>query len=220
MTPDEVLRKLREMGVNTSRSTLLRFEKDGLIPMPKRGSGGRAQGRFSEYPENTPIFFFSAWMLVKSKKFTKNEIIYGIMIAKIEIDSILNSLENEKNDNDLESKEIEKKYKLLWNFFEYDNNDFRIRFSVKYMKENLVDLFPEEKDGKTYVPLVVAGEWKDFIISSTKDTRSLIESIAIYEEESFYFRRENLKLEEEIIKLQQENKQLKKILKKHGISPA
>ena len=74
MTPDEVLKKIESMGIKTSRSTLLRFEKAGVIPTPKRGALGRGQGRYTDYANDTPKHFFASWWTVKSEGVTLKEL--------------------------------------------------------------------------------------------------------------------------------------------------
>ncbi|MBP2650767.1 MAG: hypothetical protein H6Q74_1592 [Firmicutes bacterium] len=74
MSPDEVLRQIKNMGINISRSTLLRFEKAKVIPEPKRGANGRGAGRFSDYPEDTPKHFFASWWTIKSEGISLNEL--------------------------------------------------------------------------------------------------------------------------------------------------
>jgi len=73
MSPEEVLQKLIKMGVKTSRSTLLRYEKAELIPAPERGSTGRGVGRFSDYPDNTAECFFASWWLMKMESISIDE---------------------------------------------------------------------------------------------------------------------------------------------------
>lgn len=70
MSPDEVIERLKELGVEMSRPTLSRYEKQGLIPKAKRGSLGRAGGRFSEYPPETVPEAFAAWSLLHGKYFS------------------------------------------------------------------------------------------------------------------------------------------------------
>ena len=70
MSPDEVIERLKDLGVEISRPTLSRYEKQGLIPEPKRGSLGRAGGRFSEYPPETVSEAFAAWSLLHGKYFS------------------------------------------------------------------------------------------------------------------------------------------------------
>lgn len=74
MTPNEVLYAVKKMGINTSRSTLLRFEKAGVIPSPKRGAMGRGQGRYTDYMEDTPKHFFASWWTIKSEGITLKEL--------------------------------------------------------------------------------------------------------------------------------------------------
>lgn len=53
ISPDEVISKLKELGINIHRNTLLRYEKAELIPLPERGSHGKGKGRYSDYPPQT-----------------------------------------------------------------------------------------------------------------------------------------------------------------------
>ena len=67
MTPDEVLAQLKLLGVKISRPTLSRYEKQRLIPVPKRGSLGRGGGRWTDYPPETVAEAFAAWALLNGK---------------------------------------------------------------------------------------------------------------------------------------------------------
>ena len=68
MSPDEVLGKLSELGVNITRKTLLNYEAYGL-PKPERGSGGRGVGRFTDYPPNTVEHAFSIYNMLNSSNY-------------------------------------------------------------------------------------------------------------------------------------------------------
>ena len=70
MSPDEVIQKLKMMGVDSSRATLLRYKEAGLIPKPEEGAGGRGVGRFSDYPGDTVFEYFASHYIVKSKHAT------------------------------------------------------------------------------------------------------------------------------------------------------
>lgn len=65
MSPDEVIQKLKMMGVNSSRATLLRYKEAGLIPKPEEGAGGRGVGRFSDYPAETVNDYFASYHVIK-----------------------------------------------------------------------------------------------------------------------------------------------------------
>ncbi|SDF87323.1 hypothetical protein [Sporolituus thermophilus] len=52
MSPDEVIERLKQKGVEISRRTLLRYEEAGLISEPKRGGLGRGRGRTTDYPND------------------------------------------------------------------------------------------------------------------------------------------------------------------------
>ncbi|NSW83147.1 MAG: hypothetical protein HPY90_07710 [Syntrophothermus sp.] len=52
MSPDEVIRKVAELGGPTvSRATLTNWERWGLLPQARRGSYGRGKGRWTDYPD-------------------------------------------------------------------------------------------------------------------------------------------------------------------------
>jgi len=53
VTPDEVIKKLEEHGLDITRRTLLRWESEGLIPKPERGSYGQGGGKWTNYPDET-----------------------------------------------------------------------------------------------------------------------------------------------------------------------
>ncbi len=63
MTPDEVLEKLKSLGIEVTERTLQRYVKDELIPMPERKSGGRGKGRSTDYKEETPAEFYASHRL-------------------------------------------------------------------------------------------------------------------------------------------------------------
>lgn len=74
MSPDEVIKQLKEkLGVEISRATLLRYEKQKLIPEPERGGGG-AGGRWTDYPEKTVAETYAAWSLMHGE--------YGDQLSK------------------------------------------------------------------------------------------------------------------------------------------
>lgn len=64
MTPDEVINKLKELGVNISKSTLRNYEKWGLIPLAKHGSAGRGKGRTTDYPKETVAEAYASAKLI------------------------------------------------------------------------------------------------------------------------------------------------------------
>ena len=67
MSPDEVIQKLKMLGVNSSRATLLRYKDAGLIPKPDEGAGGRGVGRFTDYPAETVSDYFASHHVIKGK---------------------------------------------------------------------------------------------------------------------------------------------------------
>lgn len=83
MSPEEVLNQLVKMGIKVSRSTLLRFEKAELIPTPTRGSTGRGVGRYSDYPQSTPEYFFASWWLIKFKGIKIEELSQLLPIGRV-----------------------------------------------------------------------------------------------------------------------------------------
>ncbi|MBP2644091.1 MAG: hypothetical protein H6Q67_1978 [Firmicutes bacterium] len=64
MTREEVLEKLAELGITISGETLRRWVNAELVPSPKRGNRGRAGGRWSEYPAETPWEAFASGQLL------------------------------------------------------------------------------------------------------------------------------------------------------------
>ena len=54
ITPNDVIAALKSIyGIKMVRSTLLRYEYAGLIPVPERGGGGKGYGRWTLYPPGT-----------------------------------------------------------------------------------------------------------------------------------------------------------------------
>lgn len=72
MNPNEVINQLEKLGVEISRATLLRYEKQELIPLPKRGGGG-AGGRWTDYPPDTVAEAYAAWALMHGHYATDGE---------------------------------------------------------------------------------------------------------------------------------------------------
>ena len=64
MSPDEVLEKMKEVGITLSRPSLSRYEANKLIPQATRGGGGRGIGLFSNYPTETVFEAVAAWRLL------------------------------------------------------------------------------------------------------------------------------------------------------------
>jgi hypothetical protein len=65
VSPSEVIEKAKEYGVKISRSTLLNYEKWGLIPPPVRGGAGRGKGRTTNYPDETPGILVTSYVLMR-----------------------------------------------------------------------------------------------------------------------------------------------------------
>lgn len=66
VTPDEVIREIERLGgPRIGRSTLLLWEKKGLIPAATRGSHGRGRGRYADYPPETPAEGLAAARLLQ-----------------------------------------------------------------------------------------------------------------------------------------------------------
>lgn len=68
MTPDELIEAVGKLGISISRATLLRYEKEELLPLPMRGAEGRGYGRYTDYPETAPFELFASIMLMKRDK--------------------------------------------------------------------------------------------------------------------------------------------------------
>ena len=60
-SPDEVLEKVKSMGLNIHRNTLINYTREGLIPEPVK------RGRNKYYPEGTPQALIAAYNAVNSK---------------------------------------------------------------------------------------------------------------------------------------------------------
>lgn len=67
MTPDEVVQSITLIGGDVTRPTLTRYEHWGLLSRPRRGSGGRGTGRWTDYPMITVAEAFAAWSLINGK---------------------------------------------------------------------------------------------------------------------------------------------------------
>lgn len=69
VTPAEVLESLKELGLEITQRTLQRYENSGLIPIPKRGSGGRGKGKFTDYAPETVWEAYVAHYFMHNKIF-------------------------------------------------------------------------------------------------------------------------------------------------------
>ena len=65
-TRDEVIEKLKSLGVEITTNTLLRYEKQELISQAKRGLLGIAR-RSTEYYETVVFEAYAAWALINGK---------------------------------------------------------------------------------------------------------------------------------------------------------
>lgn len=74
VTPDEVIEKLREHGVDITRRTLFNWETDGLIPEAKRGSYGQGGGKWTHYPDETIIEALTVSILKEVYRLRHDEI--------------------------------------------------------------------------------------------------------------------------------------------------
>lgn len=59
ISPDEVVEKLKEIGISISRKTLYNWEKWGLIPEPLFRNS-----RTTDYPNETPAEAYAAWFFL------------------------------------------------------------------------------------------------------------------------------------------------------------
>ena len=67
MSPDQVLEKLKSMGIGVSSVTLHHYVKWGLLEPPVTKSMGRKQGRVTVYSENAPASIYAAYMLMHGR---------------------------------------------------------------------------------------------------------------------------------------------------------
>lgn len=74
VTPDEVVEALRKRGIEKHRKTLLRWEKQEIIPQAKRGSYGQGGGKWADYPDHTVDEALTAELLQDVYRFKLNEI--------------------------------------------------------------------------------------------------------------------------------------------------
>ncbi|MEN6565320.1 MAG: hypothetical protein ABFC57_03365 [Veillonellales bacterium] len=221
MTPDEVLHHVSEMGISVSRSTLLRFENNGLIPKAKRGSSGRAQGRYSEYPDETPVFFYAAWILIKNRKYSPKELIRGILFTKVAAEK---KLLNSHNDTTQTAVEL---YKFTQRFYHYDNHDERVCKDIKDIWIDLLfdiknDALSETSNQDDYVKRFkehintlqrIMIEWLKAIDDAQQTVANLLKTTDVLRSNLF-------DVINQAAELQDENEKLRELLKKNGINPA
>lgn len=67
MSPGDLIRELARRGVQVSRRTVQAWTRAGLLPTPETGSLGRARGRFTDYPPDTPAHALAAWWLLSGR---------------------------------------------------------------------------------------------------------------------------------------------------------
>lgn len=136
MTPDEVLEKLKILGINISRPTLTRYENQGLIPRPKRGALGRAGGRWTDYPDGTVEETYAAWSLMHGE--------YGH-------DNFRNQFANKKSpylspDTIARAKKLHENYKSKPIVEEWKDNENELeRSKIKATKEECLNFLKATK---------------------------------------------------------------------------
>jgi hypothetical protein len=64
VSPDEIVSQLALWNVTLSRPTLLRYQTQGLISEPQRGSAGRGIGKWTKYSEMALKQAYAAWCLL------------------------------------------------------------------------------------------------------------------------------------------------------------
>ncbi len=74
VTPDKVIEKLSEYGIDIGVRTLQRWVKDGLIPTPERGSYGQGKGTWADYPPETVPEALTANLLRRVYRLKNTEI--------------------------------------------------------------------------------------------------------------------------------------------------
>lgn len=177
MTPDEVVKKIEEIGIKTSRSTLLRFENQELIPRPERGSDGRGRGRYSEYPYHTPHEYFASYVLLnKPYRFTFDQVAkardFALRVFSNQVDTAV--VDREIN----EIKEVlhnPKRRPVDWFFW----------LTLKIMSENNFDI---KKIGGIIPPTILApvgiNKVYDYIINKLFEKNPSPESFLLNEADS------------------------------------
>lgn len=66
MNPEEFIVEVNSQGIKVTRSTLLNYEKWGLISTPERGGGGTG-GFWTNYPFTTIFEFVAGWKLLHGR---------------------------------------------------------------------------------------------------------------------------------------------------------
>lgn len=149
MTPDEVLKIVDKMGICASRSSLLRFEKAGLVPQPKRGAGGRGVGRFSDYPEDAPLHFFASWWTIKSEGITLKKLADLLPIGRKfyqdheekreQISNLCNCVYDNMDDFDSKADAIEERFPHnLYEEYAFSNSDISREGFDDNKKRNII----------------------------------------------------------------------------------
>lgn len=69
ISPNDVMSRIKEYGINVTGRTLLNYEKAKLIPEPIRKGGGRGVGKITEYPESTVAEFIASHSLIHGPEF-------------------------------------------------------------------------------------------------------------------------------------------------------
>ncbi len=75
ITPIKTLELVKELAFPSSRTTLLDYEKKGLVGEPQRGSHGQARGRFTHYSRNQVAEFYAAVAVKRVFRITLDEIL-------------------------------------------------------------------------------------------------------------------------------------------------
>lgn len=91
MKPDEVIKKLKQMGISMDRSTLTRYVKWELITKPEYRSGGRGTAPIVDYPENAVAEAAAAELMRRGGKGKKSKWKKEHVAAARELSAILDT---------------------------------------------------------------------------------------------------------------------------------
>lgn len=74
MKPDEVIKRLAEVGITIDRRTLLRYVTWKLVATPERRSGGKGVGPIVDYPDHAVVEAAGAAELMQQLRWKKERV--------------------------------------------------------------------------------------------------------------------------------------------------
>ncbi len=97
--PEEVVKKLDELGLKASLRSVQDYAKKGLIDKPQKRALGQGMGSASEYPNNAHYQYFVSWKYIHELKIKAKETAEIRELASM-VDGFIEEYANSTNEPD------------------------------------------------------------------------------------------------------------------------